>query len=67
MTARQLSLTAEVLERFKGIRSEPEAPVENEEECFYLCEDCGQAVDPREIYQVLWHEQEEHERLPGNA
>ena len=67
MTARPLSLTAEVLDRFKGIRGEPDDPVEDDAGQFYLCEDCGQAIDRRELYQVLWHEQEEHERLPGNG
>lgn len=30
---------------------------------FYRCETCGQMVDCKDMWQVLWHEQDEHEPL----
>ncbi|MEI9413222.1 hypothetical protein [Mesorhizobium salmacidum] len=30
---------------------------------FYLCKVCGQAVDKRDLRQVMWHEQPGHEPL----
>jgi len=36
----------------------------DEAEHFYTCDTCGQAVDKRDLFAVLYHEQEEHEPLP---
>ncbi|MBZ9851230.1 hypothetical protein LB565_24895 [Mesorhizobium sp. CA14] len=30
---------------------------------FYFCRTCGQAVDKRDLRQVIWHEQREHKPL----
>jgi hypothetical protein len=37
-----------------------------EEQHFYLCKACGQAVDKRDLGQVFHHEVPGHERLPEN-
>jgi hypothetical protein len=37
---------------------------EDEAEHFYVCEACGQAVDMRDLGQVLHHEEEGHEPIP---
>ena len=34
---------------------------------FYVCEECGQAIDKRHLGSVFHHEQPEHERLPDDA
>jgi hypothetical protein len=36
----------------------------DESEHFYVCDACGQAVDKRDLFAVLHHEQEEHEPFP---
>jgi hypothetical protein len=36
----------------------------SEADCFYICPDCGQAVDERDLGQVLHHEEPGHEPLP---
>ncbi|WP_152639877.1 hypothetical protein [Sphingobium bisphenolivorans] len=42
-----------------------EAPdLEDETQHFYVCADCGQAVDMRRLGDVLHHEDPGHERLP---
>jgi hypothetical protein len=52
-------------ELFKGIRGTPdEGEPADESEHFYVCPLCGQAVDARDLYIVLHHEQPEHEPLP---
>ncbi|RWF79013.1 MAG: hypothetical protein EOS26_03335 [Mesorhizobium sp.] len=38
-------------------------PVKDEGEHFYSCQTCGQAVDRRDLRQVIWHEQRGHTRL----
>ena len=38
--------------------------IDDEAEHFYVCEGCGQAVDMRRLGDVLYHEEEGHERLP---
>ncbi|RWN25254.1 MAG: hypothetical protein EOR95_29070 [Mesorhizobium sp.] len=38
-------------------------PVKHEEDHFYFCPTCGQAVDRRDLRQVIWHEQPSHTRL----
>ncbi|RJT37590.1 hypothetical protein D3227_18380 [Mesorhizobium waimense] len=30
---------------------------------FYVCRNCGQLVDRRDLRQVIWHQNPEHERL----
>jgi hypothetical protein len=49
--------------QFSGIVGVPLTPVENEADHFYVCTKCGQAVDMRDLGQVMHHEQAEHERL----
>jgi hypothetical protein len=34
---------------------------------FYTCKVCGQRVDKRDLRQVLWHEQVEHEPLEAEG
>ena len=34
----------------------------NEADHFYVCEECGQAVDMRDLFQVFHHEEVGHER-----
>ena len=41
--------------------------VKNEAEHFYVRERCRQAVDMRSLYQVLYHEDEEHEPMSESA
>ncbi|TGP86380.1 hypothetical protein EN866_24075 [Mesorhizobium sp. M2D.F.Ca.ET.223.01.1.1] len=35
----------------------------SEEEHFIICRACGQAVDKRDLRQVIWHEQPGHKPL----
>ena len=37
---------------------------DNEREHFYQCKRCGQAVDMRDLGQVMYHEMPNHDRLP---
>jgi hypothetical protein len=54
-------------EQLKGIRGRPiGGEPENEADHFYTCAYCGQAVDRRKLFQVLHHEQAEHEPLPDD-
>jgi len=39
-------------------------PVADESEHFYVCAACGQAVDMRDLGQVLHHEMPDHQPLP---
>ncbi|RUW51968.1 hypothetical protein EOA32_14350 [Mesorhizobium sp. M1A.F.Ca.ET.072.01.1.1] len=39
----------------------------NEREHFHKCPVCGQAVDWRDLRQVIWHEQPGHEPLETDA
>lgn len=41
-----------------GIWGEPAEPVHDELEHLYLCAECRQAVDMRDLGQVLRHEEE---------
>lgn len=52
----------------KGVigRREDGGP-ENEEENFYICADCGQAVDMRDLGQVFHHEDIGHEPVDLDA
>lgn len=34
-----------------------------EEDNFYTCKICGQKVDMRDLRQVFWHEEPDHEPL----
>ena len=43
--------------------SEPAAEVHH----FYVCLNCGQLVDRRDLRQVLWHQNPEHEQLDIDA
>jgi hypothetical protein len=45
----------------KGQRLEGEPA--REQDHFYKCGRCGQQVDRRDLRQVIWYEQEEHEPL----
>ncbi|MBZ9898510.1 hypothetical protein LB545_29805 [Mesorhizobium sp. BR1-1-6] len=38
-----------------------------EEDIFYTCKICGQKVDMRDLRQVMWHEQPDHEPLEPSA
>ncbi|RWI60234.1 MAG: hypothetical protein EOQ93_02950 [Mesorhizobium sp.] len=46
--------------RFGG---EPGGEPADESDHFYTCKVCGQRVDKRDLRQVAWHEQPEHEPL----
>jgi hypothetical protein len=35
----------------------------DQREHFYMCEECGQAVDMRSLYQVLHHEESGHKPM----
>lgn len=51
----------------KGVRVDEDGkPVEvaDERDHFYVCQACGQAVDKRELGQVLHHEDPGHEPIP---
>ena len=37
--------------------------ITDEAEHFYVCSDCGQAVDKRDLGEVFHHEEPDHERL----
>lgn len=37
---------------------------EDERKHFYICVRCGQAVDKRDLGQILHHEEPEHKRVP---
>lgn len=53
-----------------GVRIDPAtgAPMVMEEhEHFHVCPACGQAVDRRDLGQVLHHEEAEHQRLSLDA
>ena len=39
----------------------------SEEDNFYRCPACGQAVDRRDLRQVIWHQQPAHEPLEMDA
>jgi hypothetical protein len=41
-------------------------PPADEREHFYVCQEWGQAVDKRDLGQVLHHERSGHERLADN-
>lgn len=38
-------------------------PGAKEDSDFYRCEICGQIVDLKDVWQALWHQQDEHEPL----
>jgi len=39
----------------------------NEADHFYVCKQCGQAVDMRRLGDVFYHEEPGHEPLPANS
>lgn len=45
------------------VHSQPGAADLTESSRFYECETCSQIVDKRDIRQVIWHEQPQHEPL----
>jgi hypothetical protein len=47
--------------RIIGVRDGPQP--ENEADHFYVCAQCGQAVDMRDLGQVIHHEQPQHEPI----
>ena len=52
----------------EAINPETGEPIELEErEHFYLCSDCGQAVDARDLGQVFHHEERGHGPLRFDA
>lgn len=51
--------------RITGMRIDRNAA--DEAENFYLCETCGQAVDMRDLVQVLHHEEPDHEPMENDA
>lgn len=42
-------------------------PAKHGREHFRPCPSCGQAVDWRDLRQVIWHQQPNHERLELDA
>ena len=54
-----------------GVRIDPKTgnpdPPEDERENFYICAACGQAVDKRDLGQVLHHEDEGHVQIDMNS
>ena len=52
---------------YNGIVGVPNEPVEKEEDHFYVCSHCGQAVDIRDLGQVFHHKEPNHERLPDDS
>lgn len=48
-----------------GTRMDKE--VTDEREHFYTCDDCGQAVDMRDLGQVIHHEEPGHDPLALDA
>jgi hypothetical protein len=38
-----------------------------EKEHFYVCPNCGQRLDQRDLRQVFWHEEPGHEPLEAEA
>ena len=53
--------TRELLNRARG---KPMGPLPSDErEHFFVCAECGQAVDMRSLYQVFHHEEEDHNPL----
>lgn len=51
-------------EALNALPSTPLDPTRNEADHFYICPRCGQAVDARRFGDVMWHDQDQHERLP---
>lgn len=50
------------------VDSETGEPIEvPEQDHFYVCKDCGQAVDRRDLGQVFHHEEPEHQPLQLDA
>lgn len=47
----------------KRVGGEPD----DEAEHFYICAECGQAVDMRDLGQVMHHEEPGHERIPDDG
>jgi hypothetical protein len=55
---------SEITNDAKGIIGHREGgDPENEEDNFYTCAVCGQAVDMRDLGQVFHHEEEGHEKI----
>ena len=53
---------------YKGIIGSREGgDPENEEDNFYTCNECGQAVDKRDLGQVFHHEDKGHEPIDLNS
>lgn len=53
---------------FTGITGEPaDGAPDNEEDHYYICGECGQAVDMRNLGEVFHHEEPGHERLRDHA
>jgi hypothetical protein len=50
-----------------GIRGRRKGEPVPEREHFYICEECGQSVDKRDLGEVLHHEELGHEKLPNHA
>ena len=55
-------------EEFNGLRSQRVgSEPADEAEHFYVCTQCGQAVDMRKLGDVLYHEELGHEPLPTSS
>lgn len=48
-----------------GRRHGGEPPVEADH--FLLCRECGQAIDLRDLRQVIWHQRPDHDPLELDA
>lgn len=48
-----------------GIKGTPEREPENEADHFFICPECGQAVDMRDLGEVFHHEEPGHKPLPN--
>src|SRR5207248_5726629 len=42
------------------LRARKRPPPKDERDFFYLCEECGQAVDKRSVAQIFHHEEQSH-------
>jgi hypothetical protein len=57
------ALPPNVREQVRGVRAEPDKPSLDEAQFYSICPDCGQAIDERSLYQVLHHNEFEHNQL----
>lgn len=61
-----LKMDLEELKEIRGVREGGDPA--NEAENFYSCATCGQSVDKRELWKVVYHERDgDHQPLPSDA